>query len=310
MLPQILFLVGPTGSGKSELAIQLAKTLKGEVISCDAMLVYRGMNIGTAKLSRREQLGIRHHMINLVSSRTQFSVSRFRKLALKAIESVHRRTRLPIVTGGSGLYVEALIDGLAPQPRKITLVRKKLERLVKIKGLPFFYRRLQKIDPKRAAEILPGVRRRILRALEIFEALKIKPSEWRERRIGLDKLGFSWKMFGLMRERAEWYNRINDRVDQMMARGFLKEVKQLSKKGLSRTARQAIGYQEILDHLKNKLNLEEAVRITKQRTRNLAKKQLIWFRRERRIHWIHLGGSDLSGAKRSIIQIWKDAFPN
>ncbi len=290
MSKRVLFLVGPTGSGKSEAAILIAKKLGGEIISCDSMLVYRGMNIGTAKPTKSEKQGIRHHLIDLVTPRQRFSASRYRDLALQAIREIHTRNHLPIVVGGSGLYVRVLTHGLAPQDKKIGRLRAQLEREAEHIGTGRMYARLKKIDPARAAKILPNDRRRILRALEIYETLHIKPSVWLKSSTSLDALGYQWKMFGIRRERSRLYERINRRVDRMMKIGFLREVKRLMKKGLSKTAKQAIGYAELIDYVKGRTSFDEAVLKIKQRSRHLAKKQLIWFRRDPGIQWIDVGG--------------------
>ncbi len=286
MNPLVLFLLGPTGSAKSDLSIHLAKLLSGEIISCDSMLVYKGMNIGTAKPAVREREGIKHHLIDIKSPSQQFAVSDYRKLALKAIEQVLRRGNLPIVVGGSGLYAQALIDGLVPESKNTSKVRRSLEKKLEKYGLKYLYKRLQAIDPERAREILPSDPRRTVRALEIYETYKIKPSIWLQKRVGLNELGYEWLMIGLRRDRAELYERINQRVERMIEKGFVREVKSLSKKRLSRTARHAIGYQEMLSYLKGELPLDEAIQETKKRSRHLAKKQLTWFRKESRIHWI------------------------
>ena len=307
MKPNILFLVGPTGSGKSELAISLAKVLNGEIISCDSMLVYRGMNIGTAKLNREEREGIKHYLIDLKNPRQQFSVSEYRKRALEAIRKILDRKRLPIVVGGSGLYVQALIDGLVPESNKTAKTRKKLEEKLKRYGISYLYKRLKKIDPERACEILPSDSRRIIRALEIYETYHTKPSEWRKKRVALQELGHTWTMIGLMRDRQELYERINHRVERMIAKGFIREVKRLSKQGFSKTARQAIGYLEISQYLKNKISLDKAIEETKKRSRHLAKKQLIWFRKEKRIKWIFVPKhSSLNEVKNSVVNTWKN----
>ena len=310
MSPTILFLVGPTGSGKSEVGISLAKALNGEIISADSMLVYRGMNVGTAKPSRAERKGIVHHLIDIVSPRELFSVNRYRTLALEAFEKIVKRNRLPIVVGGSGLYIRALTDGLAPQEKGTQKIRAKLERQAKQVGISYLYKRLKKIDPVRAAEILSRDQRRIIRSLEIYDAFGIKPSEWRLRKTSLEDLGFHWTIFGIRWEREELYDRINQRVDRMMEQGFLKEVKRLSKKGMSRTARQAIGYHELHNYLKGKMTLEQAIHMTKQRTRHLAKKQLIWFRKEKRIRWIDVHERrSFSDISTEIINSWQKTCP-
>lgn len=303
----VLFLIGPTGTGKSELAIRLATALKGEIVSCDSMLVYRGMDIGTAKPPQSLRRRIPHHVMDLVRPTQSFSVREYCQAALAAIQDICERGKIPIVAGGSGLYIEALLDGLAPHEKINPSLRNRLRREVKEKGLAILYERLKAIDPDRAREILPRDERRILRALEIYESLGLKPSDWRKNRIGLGQLGFHWLMVGLERDRTELYNLINMRVDAMMAQGFLEEVKKLSKKRLSLTARQAIGYRELTDFLKGRKCIEEAVEETKKRSRHLAKKQIIWFRHEKRILWMKVRGhSHLTDGKKAILKRWRE----
>ncbi len=301
--PKLLFLIGPTGSGKSELAVEIAKSLKGEIISCDSMLVYKGMNIGTAKPTKLEQKGIRHHCMNLITPRQKISVYQYRKSALKAIEQIIARKRLPIIVGGSGLYVKAITDGIASQSGKTAQHRRKLEKLEAKYGWAYLYKRLQKIDPKRASEILPNDKRRTIRALEIYETFGKKPSEWREETETLEDLGYSYQIFGLARDRAKLYERINARVLRMIENGLIEEVKRLRKTGFSMTSKQAIGYCEILAYLNQQLTLEQAVELIQKRSRHLAKKQLTWFRRNDRIEWIEVldNKNALQKAKQSIL---------
>ncbi|PIQ85349.1 MAG: tRNA (adenosine(37)-N6)-dimethylallyltransferase MiaA [Candidatus Omnitrophica bacterium CG11_big_fil_rev_8_21_14_0_20_45_26] len=309
--PAVLFLVGPTGSGKSALAVRLAKKINGEIISCDSMLVYKQMNIGTAKLSMKERQGVKHHLISIISPHETFSVNDFRKRALRAITEITNRGRVPIVAGGSGLYVRSLIHGLAEQPKGGEAVHQQLSDDLKRKGLGELYGQLQKIDPIRADEILPGDERRILRALEIFYLTKQRPSQWRRKRESLKDLGYRWVIFGLDPDRGELYEKINARVLAMMKKGFLAEVKRLSKGRLSQTALQAIGYHEMLAYLKGQLVLKSAIERTQQRTRQLAKKQWIWFRKEKGLQWIALkGNSPLSDAEKKIIREWQQKKEN
>lgn len=305
-------MIGPTGSGKSDLAVLLAKSLKGEIVSCDSMLLYKGMNIGTAKPTKAEQKGVRHHGIDLITPRQKLTVYKYRQTALKAIEGILKRRHLPIIVGGSGLYIKALLDGIASQPVKTTKIRKQLEGLEARKGALYLYEQLKQVDPKRASELLPTDKRRIIRALEIYEAFHQKPSEWRLETETLEDLGYSYTIFGLERDRAKLYERINRRVDRMIQMGLINEVKRLKKSGFSVTSRQAIGYSEILAYLDGKITLPEALELTKKRSRHLAKKQLTWFRKENRIKWIQLDDSRsaVSRAKSNILRIWKHANPD
>ena len=290
MSDRTIFLVGPTGSGKSKLALALAKKIKGEIISCDSMQVYRGMNIGTAKPAIHEQRMVPHHLIDLISPRSECSVFKHHRFALKAIDQIMKKGRVPIVVGGSGLYVKAMIDGLASQPGAQTKIRQELQVRAKRDGLEGLYSSLQRLDPKRAEVIHPNDKRRIIRALEIWQSSNRSQADWERETMGLNMQGIQWVIFGLARDRAELYRRIEKRVDQMFQKGWIKEVKRLKRVGLSRTARAAIGYREILDYLQGKCALSDAQAAIKKRTRHLAKKQMTWFRRDKRIRWIAVTG--------------------
>ena len=283
MTKRVLFLVGPTGSGKTQLSLCLAKRLGAEILSADSMLVYRGMDIGTAKPSREDRKRVRHHLIDLVSPRRNFSVSEHRELALEAIESILKRGRLPLVVGGSGLYVSAIWKGLSPHPGTNMKLREKLNQLVKEKGLEDLYQELERVDPHRAKQIHPNDRRRILRALEIVHTSGKTPSEWYQKRTSLGDLGYSVKVIGVARDRRDLYDRINLRVESMFRKGLLREVERLKQRGFSKTARQALGYREVLDSKGTRPFLKELIQ---QRTRQFAKRQLTWFRREKDIHWV------------------------
>lgn len=290
MSDQVLFLVGPTGSGKSKLALALAKKIKGEIISCDSMQVYRGLDIGTAKPTLREQKVVPHHLIDLVSPRSECSVFKHRQLALKAIQQIFEKGRIPMVVGGSGLYVKAIVDGLAEQPGAQRKIRQQLETQVRHNGLANLYSRLREIDPKRARAVHPSDKRRIIRAFEILESSHRSQADWERETTGLNRHEIHPVMFGLTRERAELYERIERRVNQMFREGWLEEVKRLRRRGLSKTARAAIGYREILEYLQGKRTQPDMEAEIKKRTRHLAKKQMTWFRRDHRIHWISISG--------------------
>ena len=299
--PDILFLVGPTASGKSGLAVALAKRLNGEIISADSMLIYKGMDIGTAKLTKKERQGVRHHGIDLIPPTRNFSVFAYRRFALKTIKDVVKRGKLPIVTGGTGFYVRALLEGLSPQPGANAAIRRKLEAEAKESGLPALYQRLLKVDRKRALQIGTHNQRRIIRALEIYLISGRKPSQPSEKSPGLRKLGYKPLVLGLHRQRQALYQTINQRVDQMFRKGLVCEVKRLAKIKLSVTASQGVGYKQLLDVLKkgsgtffqnkrcltpSRSILKEIREKIKQDTRHFAKRQWTWFKREKGIRWI------------------------
>ncbi len=307
MSKRVLFVVGPTGCGKSKLALALARKINGEIISCDSMQVYRKMDIGTAKPTKKEQKLVPHHLINLISTRTECSALKHCHLTLTTIDTILARRRTPIVVGGSGLYFKALVDGLVPQPGKQAKIRKRLENLGELKGTEHLYLQLKKMNPERAQELHPNDQRRIIRALEILEFSKRSQSSLQQRTESLSSKGIEPVVFGLLRDRAELYERIEKRVDQMFQEGWIDEVKSIKRVGLSKTAKAAIGYKEILEYLEGKQNLEEINIEIKKRTRHLAKKQMTWFRKDKRIHWIHISGNGfVPDAVQMVVKSWKN----
>lgn len=283
---KVLFVVGPTGSGKSDLSFRLAKRLRGEIISADSMQVYRGMNIGTDKPSRWKRHRLPHHLLDVISPSEEFSVYEYRKRVLDLFEAIHRRKRLPVVAGGTGLYVKGLVDGISPQPGKDEALRQKLRCLAQERGSGFLYERLQKEDPAVATRIHPRDEKRIIRALEVLEISGRKLSDWEKETVSLERMGYRYWMIGIRWRRDELYERIDQRVDQMFRKGLLREARKLWQKALSLTARQAIGYRELFTYFEDRLSLEGAKAQIKQHTRNLAKRQMIWFKRDTRIQWL------------------------
>jgi len=281
--PSVLFIIGPTASGKSALAVALAKKLKGEIVSADSMLVYKGMDIGTAKPTKKERSGIPHHGIDLIPPTRNFSVFAYRQFALKAIKDIARRGRVPIVAGGTGFYVRALLEGLSPLPGANASIRRQLEREAMEKGLPALYKRLLKLDPKRARSIGAHNQRRIIRALEIYHISGKRPSQVSSKTPGLKDLGFNPIVIGLHRDRAALYRKINERVDAMFRKGFVREVKHLARMKISKTALQGVGYKELLAGLSPSKEVREKI---KQTTRHFAKRQWTWFKRERGLCWV------------------------
>ncbi|MBI4115428.1 MAG: tRNA (adenosine(37)-N6)-dimethylallyltransferase MiaA [Candidatus Omnitrophica bacterium] len=284
----VLFLVGPTGSGKTELSLCLAKRLGCEIISADSMLVYKGMDIGTAKPAEADRRKIPHHLIDIVSPRKNYSVHLHRKLALETIEQILKRGRIPLLVGGSGLYVDAIWKGLSRHPAGNPKLRAQLNREADKKGLPFLYRRLKSLDSAQAGRIHPNDRRRVIRALEIIKLSGKTPSEWYQKRESLEDLGYSVRIIGIQRDRVNLYERINSRVEKMFRKGLIEEVKRIKKKGFSRTARGALGYQEVLDYLRHetKSTWGELSLLIQKKTRHFAKRQLTWLRRQKEIRWI------------------------
>jgi tRNA dimethylallyltransferase len=279
----VLALVGPTAAGKTELALAVAERLGAEVVSADAMLVYRGMDIGTAKPTREQRGRVPHHLVDLIDPGEEFSVARFQPLARAAIAEVLGRGRVPLLVGGSGLYFQAVVDEFVFPPTD-PAVRARLEVEAAEVGLPELYRRLAVADPPAAARIQPGNLRRTVRALEVMEltgrpfssfrvAMDAPVSRYRLTVLGLDP--------GTELLRA----RVTERVEAMAEAGLVEEVRRLAARPLSRTARQALGYKELLDGLEQGTPVPEALEAVVRRTRAYARRQLAWFRRDPRVRW-------------------------
>lgn len=307
MKPKVLFLAGPTGAGKSEIALLLAARLNGEIISADSMQVYRGMDIGTAKPSREERRLVPHHLIDILEPSELFSVHEFRERALQALKQISARGRTAMVAGGTGLYIRALLEGLSGQPRGSEEIREKLSLEIERAGLGALYERLCERDPEAARGIKSGDSKRIIRALEILELSGKGPSEWHQSRQPLTELGYQPVVIGLTRPREELYRAIERRVDLMFEKGLADEVLRLSARPLSRTALQAVGYKELLEKRHPVKGwtpemLEAARARIKLNTRHLAKRQMTWFRRERGIQWVEWTSLDETSAILSSVQ--------
>jgi tRNA dimethylallyltransferase len=279
----VLALVGPTAAGKTELALAVAERLGAEVVSADAMLVYRGMDIGTAKPTPRERARVPHHLVDMVDPGDEFSVARFQPLARAAIAEVLGRGRTPLLVGGSGLYFHAVVDEFVFPPTD-QAVRSRLEAEAAQVGPAELYRRLAAADPPAAARIQPGNLRRTVRALEVMEltgrpfssfraAMDTPVSRYRLTVLGLDP--------GPELLRA----RVAERVAAMAEAGLVEEVRRLAGRPLSRTARQALGYKELLDAMERGTPVPEALEAVVRRTRAYARRQLAWFRRDPRVRW-------------------------
>lgn len=291
MSAPVLFIIGPTASGKTRLAIRLALLLNGEIVSADSMQVYRGMDIGTAKPSGKERGKVRHHMIDIVSPSRNFSVYDFRKKTLAILRQIVARQKLPIVCGGSGLYVRALIEGLSGQPGANAEIRTRLRAEGRMKGLETLYQRLYAVDRIYAQKITPADEKRIIRGLEIYELSGKPPSAWYVKSEPIESLGYRRIVIGISKSRQDLCRDIDARVDRMFDLGLVCEVRRLARKRLSKTARQAVGYKEILEALKMRLKHRDprwaiVRQLIMQNTRRLAKRQMTWFKRERNVIWI------------------------
>jgi tRNA dimethylallyltransferase len=282
---RIIFIVGPTGVGKSATALELALQLDTEIISCDAMQVYREPVITSDKPSAEDLNKVAHHAVGCVSVTEEFDVVQYRKMAVAALEDIWRRGKTPVIAGGSGMYVTILLDGIFESAGQDPLIRKQLEEDRKIQGSGKLHARLKKVDPEAAAKINPNDERRIVRALEIYLTTRKPVAQVQKDRRGL------WgahdiRIFALNRERAELYDRVNARVDQMFDRGLVDEIKYLKTLPLSRTAQGLIGLPEVADFIDGKMSLDDTKELMKMNTRHYVKRQLTWFRKDKRLNWI------------------------
>ena len=304
----IICIPGPTASGKTALAVLLARELDGEVISCDSMQIYRRMDIGTAKPTKEEMQGIPHHMIDICEPDEDFSVSRYCTLAEQALEEIRSRGKTAIIAGGTGLYMDSLIRGNDFAPFPSTGQRQRLEERADDEGMEHMLAELQAIDPQSAARLHLKDRKRILRALEVYyetgetitaHNLKTQqqPPKYQPLWLGLD-----------FENRQDLYDRIDLRVSVMLQNGLIREIRDLLDSGIapSCTAMQAIGYKEFIAALSGEITLEEAADQVRQSSRRYAKRQLTWFRRNKQIHWIRrsaqMGNEEILLKARQILR--------
>jgi len=284
----IIFIVGPTATGKTALALKLARKIGAEIISCDSMQVYKEMDILSQAPKPAQMKKVRYHLVRSLSPTKEYSAGAFIKKAASLIEDIIRRKKVPIIAGGTGLYAKGLVDGLFPSPKADLSFRNKMYDYASRYGNARLHKKLEKIDPRSARAIHPNNVRRVVRALEICHSTGRTMTELKNGTKGIaDK--YRIKIFALMAPRETIYSNINARVDDMFAAGVIDEVKKLSKSKLSKTARAALGYREIVGFLKNEHSLDRAKELMKRNTRRFAKRQLTWFRADRRIKWIKAG---------------------
>lgn len=285
--PKLFCVVGPTASGKTDYAIELAKALGGEVVSCDSMQIYRGMDIGTAKPTKEEMQGIPHHMLDFVDPAESYSVADFVRDARICIQDILQRGRVPILCGGTGLYVDSVLNQIEFAPKvQDKAYREALKKMAEQEGAEAVYRLLQTADPRAADKIHPNNVKRVIRALEIIKTTGLTKSE-ADRQAKKEPV-YDAEIYGMQMERERLYDRINLRVDRMMERGLLAEVDGLLRRGIPKTATsmQAIGYKELAAYRRSEMTLEEAVETVKRESRRYAKRQMTWFRRNPDIQWI------------------------
>jgi tRNA dimethylallyltransferase len=286
MKDKLLAIIGPTAVGKTKLSIHLAQEFQGEIISGDSMQVYRSMDIGTAKIKEEEQEGIKHYLIDILEPADEFSVADFQARALQSIKELNQRKTLPILAGGTGLYVQAVTHGFQfAEESQNEEIREKWQHFLDQNGPEALHQELAKHDHEYAAQLHPNNSRRVIRALEVLEltgkSMSVYQGEWN------NESPFDLVMIGLTMEREKLYQRINARVDLMIEEGLVQEVEGLLERGIPKTAKalQAIGYKEIIDYLQGEQTKDKAIELLKRNTRRFAKRQLTWFRRMKEIQW-------------------------
>ncbi len=286
--PLIVVVAGPTASGKTALSIELARLLDGEIVSADSMQIYKKMDIATAKPTKEEMSEIRHHMIGFLDCDEQYSVAMYKKDAVNAIKDILSRGKLPIVCGGTGLYIDTLVNNTLFLDYEKNNIRSELEREADEKGIEYLLEMLKLVDPITAERLHINDRKRIIRALEVYYSTGKTISE-QEAISHLEESEFDWCIIGLTAENRQFlYDRINLRVDIMLRDGLLKEAEEFFSGKISPTAKQAIGYKELKPYFYGQTSLEEAVERLKMETRRYAKRQLTWFRRNNRVNWVYI----------------------
>ena len=288
MKPKIICIVGPTASGKTALSIELAKQVNGEIISSDSMQIYKDMNIGTAKVTKEEMQGIQHYLIDFVSPNERYSVSNFKKDAENAIEEILMKGKVPIIAGGTGLYIDSLIYGIEyPEMELDKEYRNFLMKCAETEeGLKKIWKEAKKVDEEAVKKISPNDKKRIIRILEIYQATGKNKTE-QERLSRINGIKYDFKVFAMDMNREKLYERINRRVDLMLEQGLVEEVKALKEKyECFPTAMQGLGYKEVVQYLRNEDTYEEMVEKIKQETRRYAKRQMTWFRKNKQTTWL------------------------
>ena len=291
--PKVIVICGPTASGKTGLSIELAKKIDGEIISADSMQIYKKMDIGTAKVSKEEMQGIKHYLIDIVSPNERYSVADFKKDAEKAIEEVLSKNKVPILVGGTGLYIDSVINGIEYNEINTDLqYREELENIAKKDGLEKLYNMALKIDKKATEKISKNDKKRIFRVLEIYKSTGKTKTELEIKKKKKEPK-YSFWVFGTELKREKLYEKINLRVDKMIEDGLINEVEKIIKKYNNfPTAMQGLGYKEIKEYLDGKCSKEEAIEKIKMETRRYAKRQITWFKRNKNIIWLNMEKQD------------------
>lgn len=289
MKKPIVVLTGPTAVGKTELSIQLAKVIGGEIISADSMQVYKHMDVGSAKITPEEMDGVRHYLVDELEPFDEFHVVKFQEYAKKYLNEIYAHGKIPIIAGGTGFYIQALLNDIDfTEQESDSAYRKELEALAEEHGNQYLHDRLKEVDPESAEAIHPNNRKRVIRALEFYQETGRKISEHNAKE-QMRTSPYNFAYFVLNDERSHLYKRIDARVDKMIEDGLEAEVRRLKEIGCTKdmVAMQGIGYKEMLSYLDGSYSLEEAVYIIKRETRHFAKRQITWFKRERDVIWLN-----------------------
>ncbi|HAQ08574.1 MAG TPA: tRNA (adenosine(37)-N6)-dimethylallyltransferase MiaA [Bacillus bacterium] len=298
---KLIVLIGPTAVGKTKLSIELAKQFNGEIISGDSMQIYRGMDIGTAKVTSEEMEGIPHHLIDIKEPDEGFSTAEFQDLVRRKIEDISSRGKLPMIVGGTGLYIQSVIyDYHFTEAPSDPVFRSLLEKEAEDQGYDFLHEKLKNADPESASKIHPNNIRRVIRALEITHCTGKTAAALQENQS--PELLYDTAVIGLTMNREQLYSRINLRVDLMIQQGLLGEVKYFYDNGLRDCQSiQAIGYKELYDYFEDRISLDQAVENLKQNSRRYAKRQLTWFRNKMEVEWFDMSGSE--GTEKKFAEI-------
>ncbi len=286
--PKVIVICGPTASGKTKLSIELAKTIDGEIVSCDSMQIYKDMNIGTAKVTKEEAQGVKHYLVDFISPDQRYSVANYKKDATNAIEEILKKGKVPIVVGGTGLYVDSLIYNIDYAEIETDLeYRKKLEKIANTEGLDRLYEMAKKIDEKATLAISCNDKKRIIRILEIYHSTGRTKTE-QEIESRKNEVPYNYIVFAINMDREKLYDRINRRVNIMLEEGLIEEVELLLKKYKEfPTAMQGLGYKEVIEYINGHITKEEMIEKIKSETRKYAKRQLTWFRKNKQTIWLN-----------------------
>jgi tRNA dimethylallyltransferase len=301
-MKRVIYIGGPTGVGKSEVGVLVAKKLNGEIISCDAFQVYKFMNIGTNKIEKDEIDGVEHHLIDIVYPNEEFSSGLYQEIALKKIDEIISKGKMPVIVGGTGLYLRTLL--YFEPPKKDENVRNLLLERVENEGVQNLYNELKIIDPNYAEKISPNDKKRIIRALEVYYIYKKPFSSFQKIKERFDALKFA-----LIMDRKKLYEKIEKRVDKMFEKGFVNEVEYIYKNfGFSKTSIKAIGYEEVLRYLKNEITIDDCKREIIKKTKDYARRQIIWLRKEKDIIFIDVNNKSKEEIQDEILRLVREKW--